>query len=333
MAFVILSTGGLAESRLHTVRARTVLGLAALLLSAAIAAGGMVGYRMGRAELPESQPLGEASPALSLDQPEGRALVDRVGELTGRLIRLESEALSLAKRLGVLQDFEKLAEKSGQQRKNPTDRPARAAKPRGGEDPPSGGPLLPAVGASVSDTLAGSNPSPVDDHDLRLGLADLAAQFDRLDAAFALVDKVLTERSLQDMAFPSRLPVLDRPITSGFGNRLDPFTRRLARHTGLDFPAPTGTPIYASAGGRVQWAGYNSDYGYMVEIDHGNGLVTRYAHASKLLVRTGQLVMPRQRIALVGSTGRSTGPHLHFEVIRNGDFADPKLYLARSLAD
>jgi murein DD-endopeptidase MepM/ murein hydrolase activator NlpD len=323
VAFVILSTGGLTESRLHTVRTRTLLFLFSLVLASAIAAGGVMGYRMGQAEVPE--PVGETSVALTLDQPEGRALVDRVGELTGRLIRLESEALTLAKRVGVLKDFEEQAGTPG--------KTSRTAKPREGASAPSGGPLVPAVGTAASDALNVSGAASAHGDDFGTGLAGLELQLDRIDAAFALVDRVTTERNLQNMAFPSRLPVVDRPVASGFGNRLDPFTRRLARHTGLDFPAPKGTPILASAGGRVQRAGYNRDYGYMVEIDHGNGLVTRYAHASKLLVRTGELVMPQQRIALVGSTGRSTGPHLHFEVIRNGVYTDPKLYLARSLAD
>lgn len=323
MAFVILSTGGLTESRLHTVRTRSLLLFAAVALIGAIVGGGFMGYRMGQAKAPE--PVGETSVALTLDQPEGRALVDRVGELTGRLIRLESEALTLAKRVGVLKDFEAQSVDSA--------KAPRAAKLREAAGAPSGGPLLPAVGTTASDAVSVSTASNAHGDDFGTGLASLEQQLDRIDAAFSLVDRVTTERNLQNMAFPSRLPVVDRPVTSGFGNRLDPFTRRLARHTGLDFPAPKGTPILASAGGRVQRAGYNRDYGYMVEIDHGNGLVTRYAHASKLLVRTGELVMPQQRIALIGSTGRSTGPHLHFEVMRNGVYADPKLYLARSLAD
>jgi murein DD-endopeptidase MepM/ murein hydrolase activator NlpD len=325
VAFVILSTGGLTDSRLHTVRTSTLLLFALAVLVAAVIGGGMMGYRMGRIEVPLAVDQSSPIPALTLDQPEGRALVDRVGELTGRLIRLESEAMALAKRVDVLKDFEEQATAPQQ--------PSRMAKPRdSGGNTPSGGPLVPAMGSTLAETVSVmSDALPIQDGDFGTGLAELERQLDRIDAAFALVDRVTTERNLQNMAFPSRLPVIDRSIGSGFGNRLDPFTRRLARHTGLDFPAPKGTPILASAGGRVQRAGYNRDYGYMVEIDHGNGLVTRYAHASKLLVRTGDLVMPQQRIALVGSTGRSTGPHLHFEVIRNGVYADPKLYLARNL--
>jgi murein DD-endopeptidase MepM/ murein hydrolase activator NlpD len=101
----------------------------------------------------------------------------------------------------------------------------------------------------------------------------------------------------------------------------------LARHSGLDIPAPHGSPILASGGGRVVSAGYRGAYGQAVVIDHGDGLVTLYGHASKLLVRPGDVVMPQQKIALVGSTGRSTGPHLHFEVIRDGKRVEPRQYL------
>ena len=134
---------------------------------------------------------------------------------------------------------------------------------------------------------------------------------------------------LAGMAIPSRYPIAGARISSGFGNRRDPFTKRLARHTGVDLSAPRGTPILASAGGTVRYAGYRRAYGNTVEIDHGRGLVTRYAHASKVLVRAGQVVLPEQAIAMVGSTGRSTGPHLHFEVLRNGTYVEPMNYLKR----
>ena len=112
------------------------------------------------------------------------------------------------------------------------------------------------------------------------------------------------------------------------GTAFDPFARTHAFHAGLDFAAGLGTPIRSAAGGVVVFAGMRTDYGRVVEIDHGNGLKTRYAHASKLLVETGALVAPGDPIALVGSTGRSTGPHLHFEVLRGGTAVDPKRYLA-----
>ena len=116
-------------------------------------------------------------------------------------------------------------------------------------------------------------------------------------------------------------------LGSPFGNRRDPFHNRLRFHSGIDLKAPTHTPILASAGGRVTYSGQKPGYGNVIEIDHGNDLVTRYGHASRLVAKQGDLVLPRQHIANVGSTGRSTGPHLHFEVLQSGEPVDPWEYL------
>ena len=130
------------------------------------------------------------------------------------------------------------------------------------------------------------------------------------------------------MRLPSHLPVAGAHLGSSFGNRDDPFTGRRAFHAGLDFSAGQGTAIRAAAGGTVMFAGFKPDFGWVVEIEHGNGLTTRYAHASRLRIRAGALVTPGDLIAEVGSTGRSTGAHLHFEVLRNGEAIDPRRYLA-----
>ena len=115
---------------------------------------------------------------------------------------------------------------------------------------------------------------------------------------------------------------------SGFGFRVDPFTGRAALHTGLDFPVAIGTPIRAAAGGVVISTLTLPSYGQMVEIDHGNRLHTRYAHSSKILVRTGQMIKRGDVVALVGSTGRSTGAHLHYETRIDGEPVDPTRFLA-----
>lgn len=117
-------------------------------------------------------------------------------------------------------------------------------------------------------------------------------------------------------------------VGSGFGNRTDPFTRGRAFHAGLDFPAPTGTTVLSAGYGKVTFVGQRSGYGKLVEVTHGSGLVTRYGHLSAYLVREGQTVNTGTPIAKVGSTGRSTGPHLHFEVRRNDKAVDPAAYLA-----
>lgn len=141
------------------------------------------------------------------------------------------------------------------------------------------------------------------------------------------VELAAAKRSVSYMILPTQQPIASDRLGSRFGNRLDPFTGRIAFHSGLDFEAPTGSPIHAAGGGRIKNAGWQSELGYMVEIDHGNGLMTRYAHASKLHVKTGDVVTPGQMIAAVGSTGRSTGPHLHFEILHEGRFVDPLHYL------
>ena len=126
---------------------------------------------------------------------------------------------------------------------------------------------------------------------------------------------------------PNSKPI-EGSVGSGFGFRSDPFSGRAALHTGLDFPTAFGTPVHAAAGGVVRSSEYHSEYGNMVELDHGNGLVTRYAHNSKVLVKAGDLIRRGQLISEVGTSGRSTGPHLHFEVLVDGVPQDPAKFLA-----
>lgn len=142
-----------------------------------------------------------------------------------------------------------------------------------------------------------------------------------------LMESRLFEQKLKKMMVPARQPVLGSHLGSAYGWRIDPVTGRSALHTGLDYPSPIGTPIYAAAGGIVVVKEYHAQYGNMLEIDHGNDLVTRYAHASRLLVNKGDLIKSGQKIAEVGNTGRSTGPHLHFEVLVQGVPQDPQKFL------
>ncbi|NJN39882.1 MAG: M23 family metallopeptidase, partial [Gammaproteobacteria bacterium] len=126
---------------------------------------------------------------------------------------------------------------------------------------------------------------------------------------------------------PTSRPVATTWNASGFGWRLDPITGQAAVHEGIDFIAETGTPILAAAAGVVAFAGFHPTYGHLVEIDHGGGLLTRYAHASKLFIKQGEFVKRGAVIANVGSTGRSTGSHLHFEVRQNGRALNPTAFL------
>jgi murein DD-endopeptidase MepM/ murein hydrolase activator NlpD len=140
------------------------------------------------------------------------------------------------------------------------------------------------------------------------------AQMQRLNATLSLV--------------PYRKPVVGEvEFTSGFGVRSDPFLGRPAMHTGLDFRAATGDPVRATANGKVISSGWMGGYGRMVEIDHGNGLSTRYGHLSEIHVRIGDVIKIGQVIGAVGSTGRSTGPHLHYETRIDGDAVDPQKFL------
>ncbi len=143
-----------------------------------------------------------------------------------------------------------------------------------------------------------------------------------------VVETTLMSHKIRSKLLPTIQPVNVGYNASGFGWRMDPITGRNAFHEGIDFASPTGTPIVAAAGGVVIAAEYHHQYGNLLEIDHGNDIVTRYAHASRLLKKVGDIVKRGQHIADIGSTGRSTGPHLHFEVLVKGVQQDPHKFLA-----
>lgn len=223
------------------------------------------------------------------------AMAQRLGEMQAKLVRMEALGDRVSGLAGVDHGALKPAPK--------------AAPTRGGE----GGPYLP-VGLPAVDHL----------NELLLQLDERTELGTDL---LTLVESRLLESRLQRLLVPSVAPV-DGPVGSGFGVRSDPITGRPALHAGLDFPADTGSPVVAAAGGVVLAAEWHAQYGQQLEIDHGRGLVTRYAHLSKLHVRAGDLVRRGQRVGEVGSTGRSTGPHLHFEVLVEGAPQDPARFLA-----
>ncbi|MFO1379716.1 MAG: M23 family metallopeptidase [Chitinivorax sp.] len=178
----------------------------------------------------------------------------------------------------------------------------------------------PAPPQSAMLRLALQLPSGLGDSELR----------DRVD----ILSKALDERLFAPAATERKsgsgrlMPVTGVTPSSNFGLRLDPFSGRAAMHNGIDFVAPIGTPVYAADAGVVKSAGLTPQFGWTVELDHGRGVTTRYAHAYRLWVRPGQPVAEGQKIAEVGSTGKSTGPHLHFEVRYNGAPLNPMRYLA-----
>jgi murein DD-endopeptidase MepM/ murein hydrolase activator NlpD len=169
---------------------------------------------------------------------------------------------------------------------------------------------------------------PLTIEELRATMAELEQATGQQVDLLTVLESRLFDQKIRKMMLPTQQPVTAAHLGSHFGWRIDPFTGRSALHTGLDFQAEPGTSIVAAAGGVVVTQEVHPAYGNMVEIDHGNKLITRYAHASRVFVKQGDVIKRGQKIAAVGTTGRSTGPHLHFEVLVEGVPQDPHKFLA-----
>ncbi|KJK01614.1 peptidase M23 [Pseudomonas sp. 21] len=308
MSFLSPTRQALTRSDLQLIDRRRFLLVAGCtaLLFAVVAF--VVGIWVGRANVePLPVPVVASAPDSSEEDSAERFAAERIGELAGRLQVLEKDATYLLK---AVDSHEEIARKLSK-----VD-PELAPKPQETPAKGKGGILLPPRPCA--------EPLPASGVDLER--SERSAKC--LRRVFDLLMDQVARRNADFMAIPARRPMEQARLGSPFGNRVDPFNHHLAFHSGQDFSAPTGSPIHAAAGGRVIVAGPNPSYGNRVEIDHGNGLVTRYAHASKLLVKVGDVVLPGQEIAKVGSTGRSTGPHLHFEVLYHGEFVDPQNFLS-----
>jgi murein DD-endopeptidase MepM/ murein hydrolase activator NlpD len=224
------------------------------------------------------------------------AMAAKVGEMQAKLVKLEAMRDRVSTLAGLKpEDL-------------PPPLPSPVTGPTVGQG--RGGPFVPATLDKLQSLLGG---------------LDEAA--DRNTDLFTLFESRLLESRLRALMVPSAAPV-DVAVGSGFGFRTDPFSGRAALHTGLDFPAEPGTAIHAAAGGMVVAKEHHPAYGLVLEIDHGNGLVTRYAHCSTVEVAVGDVVRRGQLVARVGNSGRSTGPHLHFEVLVDGVPQDPARFLA-----
>ena len=176
--------------------------------------------------------------------------------------------------------------------------------------------------------VGGSGPTrDISKTEIGQDMASLQMQFQASGEQLTVLEALLFNRQLDMNAVPSRAPIAGSYITSGFGYRSDPFGGGRASHKGIDFHARTGDPVLSVADGVVSFAGVRSGYGKVVEVDHGNGYVTRYAHNSRLTRRVGELIRAGGEIAKAGSTGRSTGPHVHFEVWENGRVVNPRKFL------
>lgn len=184
---------------------------------------------------------------------------------------------------------------------------------------------LPGVGgAEASD--------PIDDRSLTARLDAIAAELDFSGNQLALLEALLVNRDLDSSLTPSGIPVRSGYASSGFGSRLDPFTGFNQFHRGIDFSGPADADVLAVADGVVIFSGRDGNYGNLVDIDHGNGYMTRYAHNSRNEVQVGERIRAGQVIAKMGRTGRATGNHVHFEVWQNGRPVNPRQYLNRARA-
>jgi murein DD-endopeptidase MepM/ murein hydrolase activator NlpD len=192
--------------------------------------------------------------------------------------------------------------------------------------------ILADLGVDVSKAASAGGAGPVGGPFVPLTKRNDAGGFERQLHRIQLARTNVERLSRTMLAVPIRRPLAgELEMSSGFGVRLDPFVRAPAMHTGLDFRSSTGESVRATAAGKVTIAGWNGGYGRLVEIDHGNGFATRYGHLSEILVTEDQLIRPGQIIGRVGSTGRSTGPHLHYETRIDGDAVDPHKFLRAGL--
>ncbi len=181
-----------------------------------------------------------------------------------------------------------------------------------------GGPNLSALERAFPDSLF---------YDVELDLDKMIRQSELQMESYREILSVLEQEREMRSCTPSIRPLRGGFLSSRYGRRMDPFSGRTVFHAGVDFRARTGTPVMATADGVVRWAGRNGGFGLMIEIEHGNGFRTRYAHLSKILVTRGQRLKRGEIIGLVGDTGYSTGSHLHYEVLHFGLNRDPLQYI------
>lgn len=303
---IILVSDRLATARTITLSARhAVLGVLSLAL-AVIGLASVFSYLTVRnaasirlpfvQELVQAAGLEETQKTRVFVRENVNSMAVRLGEMQAQLMRLDS----LAERLSALAGVK------------PAESRAQEAVRDG-----RGGPLI--------------QPHALSAEEFRDALDVLATRVDARGDSLALLESRLFEERIAKSLLPTSLPVETQWNASGFGWRLDPFTGEAALHEGVDFTAEKGTTIRAAAAGIATVMEHHPQYGNLVEIDHGNDLTTRYAHASKIFVKQGDLVRRGQKIAEVGTTGRSTGPHLHFEVRVRGIAQNPDRFLRQAM--
>jgi murein DD-endopeptidase MepM/ murein hydrolase activator NlpD len=280
----------------------SILGLAFVLFSGIFFAGYKAAAHFGvaspqvdvqawRTDLLHQQALLDSTRANVVQNLDALAL--RLGQLNARVLRLDALGQRLTQMAGLDDgefDFSSL--------------------------PSLGGPEEPLAIADVEQVSS-----------LLTALDRLGAQVEDRQQQLNVLEDFLLNRKFRDEVHPEGRPVMAGYISSNFGNRTDPFTGRAAFHKGVDFAGRAGSEVVAVASGVVIWSGDRYGYGQMVEVNHGNGYVTRYAHNAENLVAVGDTVKRGEKIAVMGSTGRATGPNLHFEVLRNGRVVNPLSYV------
>ena len=300
---IILISNRLAKAKSLSLSLRHVVASAVLALCVLVALTGALYWISLRfaseLKIPLVQQLvlavqkSEAERAKEFMQQNLNAMAVKIGEMQAQLTRLDA----LGERLSALAGI-------------------RPQEFRFSETPGLGGAqstLLPPQNLSMSQMDA--------------QVASLSRQMENRTDMLGLLEAQLFDQAVKKKAMPTMMPVSAPYNASGFGYRIDPFTGQQAMHEGIDFITDVGTPVVAAAGGVVQFAGFHPQYGNMIDIDHGNDLVTRYAHLSKLMVKEGDLLQRGRRVADSGNTGRSTGPHLHFEVRFRGAAQNPSRFL------
>lgn len=271
-------------------------------------AGGFGGYSLG---LKAAKPVpGSVSSALETELQKQRA------ELEEAKRSAQEDLNALALKLGQLQAHVMRLDALGERVTRMTD--LDDGEFDFGQPPAQGGPVAGAEGATV----------PVSDFMSQLD--ELAQQLDDREEQLQVLESMLRSHTLQQEILPAGRPIKTGWLSSYYGMRTDPFTGKRVYHRGLDFAGKEGSDVLAVASGVVTWASDRYGYGNLVEINHGKGYVTRYGHNKTVLVHVGQKVKKGDVIAAMGSTGRSTGPHVHFEVIHNGRAVDPIKYIRAS---
>lgn len=294
---IIVVSRHLKSARTITIMPRHVLGAVAVFFALVFLTSAFFSMMSLHFRLPIVENI-----LLSIQQQETRQTRDyitnnlnlmasRLGELQGRLLQLDSLGDRVSNLAGIKQ------------------------KPAEGETKPGqGGPYIPA---------------PMSATELQQEIERLALAVDRRADDLAFMEFKLLEKRVEERLMPTTLPVKNAVFGSGFGYRNDPFAGLRSRHDGLDFSAPTGTPVVAAADGVVLTASWHPEFGNMIDIDHGDGLLSRYAHLSQMDVAESKIVRRGEKIGAVGNTGRSTGSHLHFEVRMFGVPQNPAAFLKR----